>query len=104
VLREFLPIQVRAVLIIEPAPFRERVYTYDFPDVTPQRRIGEVAFDSTIPETLPRLADEYADTVPGWVWFHSWSEATPHHRSVDFAADPIDTSERSWHIGVEPGG
>ena len=103
VLRQFLPIQVRAVLVIEPAPHKDRVYTYAFPDADPESVIGEQVFDSTIPESYGELADEHLDRVPGWVWVYAWSETTPNHRTVDFDADPIDTSQRTWHMGVEPG-
>ncbi len=116
VLRQFLPIQVRAMLILEPPPYKEAVYTYDFPDAESQRVIGEVAFDSILPESYDGLRDEYQDIAPGWDWIYSWSPTTPEsHRSVLFSGkdpvtgedvDPenIDTSQRTWHIGLKPGG
>ena len=100
VLRQFMPAHTRAVFIIEPMPFREHVYTYDFPDVEPQRRIGEQAFESVLPETYTGVGDDYADAVPDWIWMHAWSEASADHHTVDFAADPIDTTHRTWHVGL----
>ena len=104
VLRQFLPIQVRTVFIIEPAVAQELVYTYDFETADPQRLIDEVFFDSTIPETYFGPREAYQDAVPGWVWVRSWSEAVPDHRTVDFATLPIHTRFRTWHIGLQSGG
>ncbi len=99
-LRQFLPAQVRAVLVIEPAAYREHVYTYDFPLAEPQRRIGETAFDSLLPETYPPVRDAYTDVAPGWVWMRS---GTAGHHTVDFSAVPPSTTHRTWHVAVEPG-
>jgi hypothetical protein len=105
VLREVLPMQVRAVLVLEPGPFEERVYTYDFPRDDPQRRIGETAFDPLIPERYPATAgDGHLDRVPGWVRLRTWSPAVPGHRTVDFGAAPFDTRYRTWHTALTMGG
>lgn len=45
VLRQFLPIQIRLVFILQSAD-REIVYTYGFPNEKEQRYIGEEVFDS----------------------------------------------------------
>jgi phage tail-like protein len=104
-LRQFLPAQVRAVLVIEQAPYAEKVYTYDFPRDPEQRRIGENTFDNPLPERYPAaLGDGYLDAVPGWSWIRSWSPATPGHRTVNFAAAPVTTPHRTWHVAVRPGG
>jgi phage tail-like protein len=103
-LRRFLPIQVRAVFIVEPPVYTELVYTYGFEDYEPKRVIVEQVFDSTIPEPYLGIEDSYRDIVPGWVWVHSWSLEYLDHRTVDFTTTPIDTKFRTWHIGLEPGG
>jgi len=103
-LQPFLPIQTRAVFIIQQPFFRERVYTYDDPEADPQRKIREVAFDQVIPEVYPRVADKYADTVPGWSWLRSWSQIFPDGRTVDSRTVPVSTKWRTWHEGLTPGG
>jgi hypothetical protein len=105
-LRQFLPIQVRAVFIIEPAVYEELIYTYDFPTAEPQRLIAEQFFDrmdSTTSEIYSGLGDSYQDAVPGWIWLCSWSEEYPDHRTINFTTIPIDTKFRTWHIGLEAG-
>lgn len=105
-LRRFIPIHVRPVFVL-PDVYQEYVYTYDAPDVLPQRRIGwdfdHVDTVSTH-ETHAGIAESYLDRVPQWVWFYSWSLDDSNHRTVDVTALPIDTSQRTWHIGVSPGG
>jgi phage tail-like protein len=100
VLRQFLPLQVRPVLIIEPTPYPEPVYTYEFPEETPQRLLGENVFDSLLPETFGGVSDSYQDIVPGWTLAHSWSSAFPGHHTVDFRSSPIDTQYRTWYTGL----
>jgi hypothetical protein len=106
-LKQFLPVQVRAVFIIEPAVYKELIYTYDFPTVEPQRVIVEQFFDritGITPEVYPGLRDSYRDTAPDWIWLRSWSERFPDHRTVNSATVPIDTRFRTWHIGLIAGG
>jgi hypothetical protein len=106
VLKQFLPIQVRAVFIIELVA-TEAVYTYDFPDAAETRLIVESAVDSVdtvAAETYTGLFDSRRDTVPGWIWIHSWSSAYPDHRTVDFTQSSIITSFRTWHTGLATGG
>jgi phage tail-like protein len=104
ILNRFLPVQLRAVFIINPAVYPELVYTYDFPSIKPQRLIDEQFFDSNITEVYPGLSDSYKDKAPDWIWLHSWSEEYLDHHTVDFTTTPTDTKFRTWHIGLEPGG
>lgn len=103
VLRQFLPIQVRAVLVIEPAPYRETIYTYAFP-AAPRRVIGELIIDTLSDrrsDSYGGANDDHTDAVPDWTRIHSWSVATPDHRSVDSNSAPIDLTYRTWHVGLE---
>ena len=106
ILKRFLPIQLRAVFIINPAVYPEYIYTYDHPDLgmRKERIIEEQFFDSTMTEVYPGLSDSYKDKAPDWIWFHSWSEEYPGHHTVDFTITPVDTKFRTWHIGLEAGG
>ena len=111
-LRQFLPIQVRFVLIIEPTRYNELVYSYSFgsqrpPWLTDETSytptvIGEVVIDS-IPETLLGPRDEHADIVIGWVWIRSWQPGEGDIATVDTTATPIDTHFRIFHKGLEEG-
>ncbi|OKY74268.1 MAG: hypothetical protein BM485_14700 [Desulfobulbaceae bacterium DB1] len=106
VLRRFLPIQTRYVFIIEPAVYRETVYTYDFPPASPSRFIGEQFSDilTTVnPEIYSGPADTYGDTIPEWRWLRARSSAYPEGGSVDFSAPPVSTRFRTWHVGVTEG-
>lgn len=110
-LRQFLPIHVRALLFILPAVHKEYVYTYGYPEVEPQREIEEYferETTTTTTESYTGLGDGYGDTVPEWIWMRSWSVEYPNHLTVDFGPfDPpqdIDTSLRTWHTTVTPGG
>ncbi len=106
-LAPFLPVPVRAVVILEPPRLDEHVYTYDDPHAPSVRKIGEER-----QETLAAAADEdcfgltdaYHDGIPGWVWLHAQDfddlSAYPDHRAVDFAAEPIVTRYRAWHSGL----
>lgn len=57
----FLPIQNRAVLILEHV-YNETVYTYDQPEAETQYLIGEEMIDSIIEEVYEGLEDEFTDT------------------------------------------
>ncbi len=116
VLRQFLPIQVQAVLITETPPHVESVYTYDQPGAQDQRLIGERVLDSTLPERYMGLGDAHTDVACDWIWMYSFSETTMNksHRSIlvsgkdpltqeDVDPENIDRSCRTWHVGVEPG-
>lgn len=106
-LQEFLPIHVRPVLFIKPAVHKEYVYTYDFPEIEPQRTIGEIFERETTAEhaeTYSGLGDAYVDTVPEWLWLHSWATGHDGHGTVDTSASPVDIRFRTPHIGAQPGG
>lgn len=108
VLRQFLPIQVRPVFIIDPAVHTERVYTYDFPDADPPRRILESFVDEEL-ETISADSytgpvDGYQDVAPDWVWLRSWREDTADHHIVDVTDLPLDLRYRTWHVSIEAGG
>ncbi len=114
VLRQFLPIQVRALLRTETPPHRESVYTYDQPEAKDQWLIGERVLDSTLPEHYLDLTDKYTDVACNWRWIYSFSETMMNksHRSILVSGqDPltqqdvveVDRSCRTWHVGVQPG-
>ena len=50
------------------------------------------------------MADEYVDTMIGWVYVRSWSEDFTDHITVDFDAEPLNTNFRTVHVGLEAGG
>jgi len=106
VLHQFLPIQVRYVFVIEPAIYREQIYTYDFPTAESERFIEEEYTDSLTTvssEIYSGPADSYADRIPEWRWLRSWSTEYTAGGSVDFNAAPIITRFRTWHVGVTEG-
>ncbi len=80
VLARELPLNVRAVLVVEPAPY--------------------------VAETYSGLLDSHRDRMLGWTWLHSWKEGLyEDHRTVDFAPHPlpVSTRYRTWHAGVLSG-
>jgi hypothetical protein len=106
VLHQFLPIQVRYVFVIETAIYREQIYTYDFPTAENKRFIEEEFTDSLTTmssEVYTGPADSYADRIPEWRWLRSWSMMYTAGGSVDFAANPVSTHFRTWHVGVTEG-
>jgi len=106
VLKQFLPIQVRAVFIIE-LVVTEAVYTYEFGDAAAPRLIVEAAVDTVTAvakETYSGLIDSRRDTVPEWIWVRSWSSTYPDHRTVDLTQSPVTTSFRTWHTALTTGG
>ncbi|MBU0966267.1 MAG: hypothetical protein KKA54_07795, partial [Proteobacteria bacterium] len=106
VLHQFLPIQVRYVFVIEPAIYREQIYTYDFPTAENARFIEEEYTDSLTTvstEIYSGPTDSYADRIPEWRWLRSWSTMYTAGGSVDFAAAPVSTRFRTWHVGVIEG-
>ena len=101
VLKQFLPITVRAVLAIELIS-RDHFYPDGFP---PENETTFFTLDvRPAPEVYAGLVDDYTDTVPGWTFIRAWSTENTNHASVDFDEDPIDTSLRTWHTGLEEGG
>ena len=72
VLRQFLPLQLRPVFIIESAEYSEAVYTFEVNPTGVKRDIVELFFDSftkTITETIGTPTDDCRDRVLEWVWF-----------------------------------
>lgn len=65
ILREFLPIQIRAVFIFEPTIYKELIYTSDFPREFPQKVIDDRSFDGTIPEVVNGVGDAFTEVRTG---------------------------------------
>jgi hypothetical protein len=63
ILREFLPIQIRAVFIIEPAIYKELIYSSAFPAVFPQKVIDDHSFDGTVPEVVNGVGDAFTEVL-----------------------------------------
>jgi phage tail-like protein len=95
-LAEFLPIQVRAVFVLQPGVVVEEEYdavqmvTESFADQ------GMLVQEETYGEGV----EDVSDRIPGWRWFVSNNLA---HRTVDTVAVPVDTSSRTWHTGLDQG-
>lgn len=106
ILRRFLPLQLRAVVIINPAVYKEYVYTYDFPQVVPQRFIEETYAGTPTDvelENFGSYADSYTDVAQNWQWLRTWSEASPASRLVDTGATPMDLRFRIFHRAIKEG-
>ncbi|MGW1359333.1 phage tail protein [Streptomyces chartreusis] len=93
ILREFLPVNVRAVFVLMPGVVVEEEYNASSTVTEEAADQGELLES----ETYGEGADAASDVVPGWRRFLSNS---PAHRSVDAAAVPPDTASRSWHTGI----
>jgi phage tail-like protein len=107
VLKSFLPIQVRPVFVINPAPVKDCIYTYDDPTAQQPRVIGENISDLLVTsgETeLPAAIDGYLDSVPEWEWIRTRSQSFTNHKTVDTTRVPVDTHLRTRHIGIDAGG
>lgn len=119
VLERFLPIQTRAVFVINPPAYKELIYTYDSPkeDAEDPRHIIEQVVEERLeigavteeyPE--PGVRDEHEDTIPQWTWLRSVEIEDigevvdvkyTGHTSVDFDDSPIDTKSRTVHTGLK---
>lgn len=101
-LRKFLPMQVRGVVIIQQV-FPENVYTYDFPNVAPQVRIRETMIDSVLGEVnkWPQT-DAFTDAV-SFHWFHLWDPRNTGDAMPDTDAQALDLSARLYLKNVEEG-
>lgn len=102
VLRQFLPIQVQPVFIIEPVLYKEMIYTYDYPDAEPQHLIHEQMVDTILGEVYRGLSDEYLDRA-GFRWLRTWQEDHPYGIMPDLSVTPPDLSHRLFLKGVEEG-
>jgi phage tail-like protein len=98
-LRKFLPIQVRGVVIIQQV-FPEQVYTYDFPGASPQVRIRETMIDSVLGEVnkWPQ-SDAHKDAVD-FHWFRLSGKADTGDHMPDAAELQIDLSARTYMKNV----
>jgi hypothetical protein len=113
ILARFLPIQSRAVFVLEPPIYSEKIYTYDFPEEKDPRLIGELFFDSGMTHIYPGISEEYYDKAPAWTWIRSWKEepwikgqwikGQSGHYSVDFTQSPVNTTFRTSHIAIKSG-
>ncbi|MGH7600538.1 MAG: hypothetical protein ACREOI_29635, partial [bacterium] len=83
VLQRFLPIQIRAVFILQQV-YNELVYTYDRPEVTPQKLIGEQMIDTILSEVYRGLEDSSQDRV-NFRFLRSW-QAEPSPGQLNDAA------------------
>lgn len=104
-IQRFLPLQTLILFVIEPPVVLEKVYTYDFPGDEPQIYIGEQYVD--ILERVEQYdgpGEDYADTLPDWIWLRAWGESCRDHRTVDVRAVPIVTRYRTWQVGLNSGG
>ncbi len=102
VLRRFLPIQVRAVFIVQRG-HDEFVYTYDDPAADPQVRIGEQMVDTILGEVYPGVEDSHR-TIADFRWLRTWSAAlTTPGKLPDLTESPPDLSARLPVKGVEEG-
>lgn len=105
-LKEFVPINIRPVLFIAPEVHEEYVYTYDAPEIEPQRLIVEeyLSESNRINEEIySGLSDNYSDTIPEWNWIRAWDVANTDTSSVDTTSLPIDIHYRTWHTGLNEG-
>ncbi|MEI7771791.1 MAG: hypothetical protein WCI67_17495, partial [Chloroflexales bacterium] len=89
-LREFLPIQVRLVFIIETPTSTEVLYPADRP-------LGEEVWaelQSRADEQLGATGESYADRMAGWEWLRAWAAQAP----LDVTNNP---RYRTRHSDVE---
>ncbi len=101
-LKSFLPIQVRAVVIIQQV-FPELVYTYDSPQHPQPRFIGERWYDARLSEVYQGLADNYTDAV-NFHWFRIWEAAAGRvDLLIDTEDETPDLSARLFLRNVEEG-
>ncbi len=108
-LAPFLPVQVRAVIILESPVVDEYVYTYENPDAEPVREINDEKWKDSLTaltvENYSGLLDAYRDSIPGWVWLRTQDfnnpGAYPDHLTVKFGEPPIETRHRTWHSGLK---
>ncbi len=97
VLRKFLPIQVRAVFLIDQA-FSEFVYDYDGGGQAGPL-IGERVVDTILSEALGPIADAHSDTG-GFKFIRTWVATRPASVMPDLTAHPPDLSFRLPVIGL----
>ncbi|HEU4389341.1 MAG TPA: hypothetical protein VFV34_16170, partial [Blastocatellia bacterium] len=101
VVRRFLPIQVRAVFIIQQI-YPEFVYTYARPGAAEPRFIGEQMIDKILSETYTGPADSFRDRV-NFKFTRTWQTGLPKKGVIDLAVLPPDLSFRLFMRDVEEG-
>jgi len=101
VIRDFLPIQTRAVFIIQQAQL-EYVYTYAAPNADPPQLIGERVIDTILGEQYTGLTDSFRDRV-NFRFVRTWSLAYPQNTIPDLRVTPPDLSFRLFMRGVGEG-
>lgn len=103
-LRDFLPIQVRAVVIIQQV-FPEAVYNYDRPATAAEapRFVGERWLDTRLGEVYRGLSDASADEV-NFHFFRLWARGTlAPDALVDTTEQPPRLSARTFLRHVKEG-
>ncbi len=101
VIRDFLPIQVRAVFIIQQVQL-EYIYTYAAPNADPPQLIGERVIDTILGEHYTGLTDSFSDRV-NFRFVRTWSLAHTGNSIPDLSVTPPDLSFRLFMLGVEEG-
>ncbi len=99
-LAKFLPIQVRAVFLIDQA-FSEMVYDYDGQGKAAPL-ISEQMTDTVLSEVIGPLTDEHTD-VAGFKFVRTWTAGTSTGGTTDLTIKPPDLSFRLPIAGVEEG-
>jgi phage tail-like protein len=99
-LRSFLPMQVRAVVIIQQV-FSEVVYNYEREQESP-RLIGERWYDSRLGEVYAGADDRYADAV-SFHWFRLWQSGRRPDAMPDLKQRSPDLSARLFLRDVKEG-
>jgi phage tail-like protein len=100
-LRSFLPIQVRAVIIIQQV-FPEIIYTYDYPDAAEHTLIHEQMIDTILGEVYKGVGEAYGDRV-NFHWFRLWDRAHQDDTMPDLATPEPKLSARLFLKDVEEG-
>jgi phage tail-like protein len=93
-LRRVLPIQVRAVFLIDQTN-AEVVYSYGRPDIQPPITIGERMIDTILAEVIPVAADTHHDRLPGVRYFRTWIPGETKGLP-DLSVAPLDLSSRLY--------
>lgn len=102
-LRDFLPIQVRAVVIVQQV-FPEAVYNYDRPATPPDapRFVGENWLDTRLGEVYKGLAEDYTDEV-NFHFFRLWARGVEPDEMVNTGERPPRLSARLFLGNVKEG-
>jgi hypothetical protein len=99
VLPRFLPLTLRAVVVINPPVYTEYFYTYDFPHVKPQREIGEHVLNAptdVVHDALTPIAADFRDRMQTWRWARTWTKFLPDTRTGN-------KKDRTYYTGMQTG-